>query len=186
MLLQSFCWLIIMKVEEEVVKRYHLSHMKYLLFCLLSIYQVLKHCGMYLIVSLLLLLLLRVLKRCAMYLPYKYQSQLLRKSLSRPTDAVGNFGWGPPGIRILTTFLLTVKERHRSWWRKWQLGSARPHGIILGVPLTAILSNSGRPSCGRPSRGHFSGALGGGSLRWTTGRSKCRSLRWTACCTWFT
>ena len=31
MLLQSFCWLIIMKVEEEVVKRYHLSHMKYLL-----------------------------------------------------------------------------------------------------------------------------------------------------------
>ena len=26
-----FCWLIIIKLEEEVVKGYHLSHMKYLL-----------------------------------------------------------------------------------------------------------------------------------------------------------
>ena len=97
--------------------------------CFLSIYQVLKHCGMYLIVS--LLLFLRVLIRCTMYLPYKSQSQLLRKSLSRPTDAVGSLGWGPPGLCTLTTFLLTVKERHRSWWRKWQLGSARPRGIIV-------------------------------------------------------
>ena len=76
------------------------------------------------------------------YARYVPPSQL-RKLLYPPNDAVCCLGPSPRGIRTLATLLLTGKVWTRSGWKEGQLSSTGPSGIILRVPLSAIVSKSG-------------------------------------------